>query len=251
MRGIYQISIDKYVYIGQSVRLEARQREHLSYLNEGRHHNAFVQRAFDKYGVRPGWFSVLELVPEGEDLTPREQFWIDAKAAEVGRSRVMNATMAADCPMRDPEVAARMVGTRSGNSQWRENAARAAKNRGPEWRENVAEAARNRSPEGRENHARAMRELAETPERRAAHAEHLQRLHADPEIQERRALAVVAANAKHYIFVRSDGEVIEVYNLSAFCREAGLSVANMCNVALGNRASHRGWTRYEAVDAEK
>ena len=99
MRGIYEISIDKYVYIGQAEVIERRQRQHLRDLSVGRHDNDFMQRAFDKHGLNPdGWFRVLELVPEGEPLTPRELFWYRTRIAERGRDRVMNIAEPGNAP---------------------------------------------------------------------------------------------------------------------------------------------------------
>src|SRR4051812_36433186 len=97
MRGIYEIGVERpeggaLVYVGQAEVIERRQREHLRRLNLGKHENSYLQRAFDKYGFAEGWFRVLELVPDNEDLTPREQFWIDTRIAERGRERVMNMT---------------------------------------------------------------------------------------------------------------------------------------------------------------
>lgn len=138
MRGIYEIGIERpeggaLVYVGQAEVIERRQREHLRRLHSGKHDNIHLQRAFDKYGLNPdGWFRVLELVPEGEDLTPREQFWIDTRIAERGRERVMNQARASNTAFSDPEVIAR----RNANPQWRANNAAAMRDKSPEWRAN-------------------------------------------------------------------------------------------------------------------
>jgi hypothetical protein len=133
MRGIYEISIDKYVYVGQAEVIEERQRRHLNRMSAGRHENLWVQRAFDKYGLdKDGWLDVLELVPDDEPLTPREQHWIDRRVTELGRERVMNLALAADCVFNDPQVIAR----RDANPQWRANNAAAMRSKSPEWQAN-------------------------------------------------------------------------------------------------------------------
>lgn len=45
----------------------------------------------------------------------------------------------------------------------------------------------------------------------------------------------------HSGFVSPDGEIVEIVNLVAFCREHGLSVVHMHNVKSGQRRSHKGW----------
>ena len=53
----------------------------------------------------------------------------------------------------------------------------------------------------------------------------------------------VEANAKYYTFVSPEGDVVEVYNLSEFCREKNLSQTNMSAVHLMKRKVHKGWTK--------
>lgn len=125
MRGIYEISIDKYVYIGQAEVIERRQREHLRDLSAGRHDNGFMQRAFDKHGLNPdGWFRVLELVPSNEALTPRELFWYKTRATELGRQRVMNIVEPGDNPVNAPGVRERITQSAIAATQrqdWQDN----------------------------------------------------------------------------------------------------------------------------------
>jgi hypothetical protein len=96
----------------------------------------------------------------------------------------------------------------------------------PEVRARNAEAARNRSSEAKANQAEANRKGAQDPEREA-----------------NRKAALVAAIAKHYVFRDPQGNLVEVYNLNAFCKERGLSTGNMVNVSKGKLRSNKGWTR--------
>lgn len=52
MIGIYCILnlVNDKIYIGQSVDIERRLRSHISHLINSKHHNQYLQRAFDKYG---------------------------------------------------------------------------------------------------------------------------------------------------------------------------------------------------------
>jgi hypothetical protein len=49
------------------------------------------------------------------------------------------------------------------------------------------------------------------------------------------------SQAKHYKFTSPNGESIDVFNLSKFCRENRLSQGHMSAVALGRLNHHNGW----------
>lgn len=59
---IYKIinKIDGKFYIGSTINFEKRKKSHLNALNKNKHHNIFLQRAFEKYGVDSFIFSVKE-----------------------------------------------------------------------------------------------------------------------------------------------------------------------------------------------
>lgn len=84
--GIYTIThLDSNrVYVGSSVNVAKRLKEHLGYLLKGKHHNHKLQRAWNKYGSDSFVFEKIESVANNR-LKDREQFWIDAfLAAEDG-----------------------------------------------------------------------------------------------------------------------------------------------------------------------
>jgi group I intron endonuclease len=60
--GVYTITntIDNKVYVGYAKDIHARLRAHKYYLREGKHVNAYLQRAVDKYGLNSFKFEVLE-----------------------------------------------------------------------------------------------------------------------------------------------------------------------------------------------
>lgn len=76
MKGIYKITnlINQKVYIGQSDRLNDREREHFYRLNRNEHHNEHLQRAFNKYGKDN---FIFECVEQTADLDNREIHWIN------------------------------------------------------------------------------------------------------------------------------------------------------------------------------
>jgi group I intron endonuclease len=75
--GIYAIcnTADGKRYIGQSIEVERRNKEHIDKLKCGKHHNQYLQSAFAKYGVDSFEFRILEEVEIGM-LDVREREWI-------------------------------------------------------------------------------------------------------------------------------------------------------------------------------
>lgn len=59
--GIYKISCGNRAYIGSSKSLYYRLRMHLSHLRRGKHHSAFMQRCYDKYGESSFLIEIIEI----------------------------------------------------------------------------------------------------------------------------------------------------------------------------------------------
>ena len=101
--GIYQIrnKLDNKSYIGSTVNLNKRLRCHLSQLLENKHHNIYLQRAWDKYGKYNFIFDILEIVNKKKDLIKREQYWLDyyesyskIKGYNIRKKAVINLAIA-------------------------------------------------------------------------------------------------------------------------------------------------------------
>lgn len=54
----------------------------------------------------------------------------------------------------------------------------------------------------------------------------------------------IKARAMQYILLSPDGEKVEVYNLTEFCKDNKLRQPHMCSVVNGNREHHKGWRKY-------
>lgn len=74
--AIFNIADDK-CYIGQTYNKPKRFKEHIKTLNSQAHCNLFLQRAWLKHGQKSFIFVVLENLISIDNLTEREQYWID------------------------------------------------------------------------------------------------------------------------------------------------------------------------------
>lgn len=76
--GIYKIEnkINKKKYIGQSMNIEKRWKKHRYLLNSNKHHNQYLQNAWNKYKEKCFIFNIIE-VCDPDIINDREQYWID------------------------------------------------------------------------------------------------------------------------------------------------------------------------------
>ena len=81
--GVYLISnnVNGKCYVGSTIHLDQRRKEHFSRLANNKHINAHLQNAYNKYGREAFDFEILETVDIDDNikdkLLKREQFWID------------------------------------------------------------------------------------------------------------------------------------------------------------------------------
>ena len=81
--GVYLISnnVNGKCYVGSTVHLDQRRREHFSRLANNKHINAHLQNAYNQYGREAFDFEILETIDIDDNikdkLLKREQFWID------------------------------------------------------------------------------------------------------------------------------------------------------------------------------
>ena len=76
--GIYKIEnkINKKIYVGQSINIEKRWKEHKYLLTINKHHNKHLQNAWNKYQEKNFVFSIIEECNQNF-LNDREQYWIN------------------------------------------------------------------------------------------------------------------------------------------------------------------------------
>ncbi len=85
--GIYEIvnAANGKRYVGSARSFKVRWAKHLGDLKLGRHHSAYLQRSWAKYGHASFSFNVIEKC-QPSDLIVREQFWIDKTCPEYNVS---------------------------------------------------------------------------------------------------------------------------------------------------------------------
>lgn len=77
MVGIYKITniLNNKIYVGQSLNIPERWKNHVRYLNNCTHHNTHLQYSWNKYGCKYFEFSIIETCEE-EVLNDKEEYWI-------------------------------------------------------------------------------------------------------------------------------------------------------------------------------
>ena len=120
------------LYVGSSVHVEDRWKEHFRELQRGIHGNPYLQNAFNKCGPEAFSFHLLESVDDLESLYIREQYWMDLSRSYVPQNGYNISSTALGVlgdknPAKRPEV--------------REKISRAHKGRvfTEEWKERISE----------------------------------------------------------------------------------------------------------------
>lgn len=102
--GIYLIKnlVNEKIYVGSSVNLFNRYKEHFRLLKKGTHHNYYLQQSWNKYGDGSFYFDVLEVVTDKNRLIEREQYWMDLYNVEENGYN-MNPTAGSQLGRKNPE----------------------------------------------------------------------------------------------------------------------------------------------------
>jgi group I intron endonuclease len=85
--GLYKITlkINGMCYIGSSINIEKRFKQHLSLLNNNHHTNIYLQRAWNKYGKDNFIFEIIESCEDisREDLFKKEEFLLNSSELKL------------------------------------------------------------------------------------------------------------------------------------------------------------------------
>lgn len=82
--GIYKFTINKHIYIGSSINLYDRLKQHLWDLKNQKHHNSTFQNCYNKYGDKYLTFEVIETCP-ADILLKREAYYIQLINADINQ----------------------------------------------------------------------------------------------------------------------------------------------------------------------
>jgi group I intron endonuclease len=210
--GIYKITCttNGKFYIGSSINLYKREKQHRYELTQNTHINHYLQNAWNKYGEESFTFEVVEFVFEWS-LLDREQYWLD-KLKPYKRGVGFNIARCAEAPNRgqvaSPEMRAKV------------SAAHKGKRLSPEHRAKIGATSKGRK------HSAESRAKASASNKNPSLA-----------IRERIAQKL----SLDYLIISPDGDEYRVKGLAKFCREHGLHTSDMCAVAKGKWSHHKGW----------
>lgn len=114
LSGIYTITHIQSgkVYVGSSVNIARRWKQHKSDLNLGRHKSPKLQAAWSKYGADGFRFDVVELVSDGGRLIECEQAWIDRMQTILRGYNFLPATASRLGTTHTPETREKMAAAR-------------------------------------------------------------------------------------------------------------------------------------------
>ncbi len=88
--GIYQIQNTKTseCYIGSSIHVFKRLKDHIKHLSTGSHINKLLEKSWKHYGPEVFHFSCVEVVSDASEIPDRELYWIKKTGAlNVGFNR--------------------------------------------------------------------------------------------------------------------------------------------------------------------
>jgi len=96
--GIYKIInvVNNKFYVGSAVDLRRRKTRHFSELRLGKHNNAHLQSAWNKYGEKAFTFVIVEEHPVGANILAAENVWLKK---HVGKDYCYNLGVDAVAPM--------------------------------------------------------------------------------------------------------------------------------------------------------
>lgn len=108
MTGIYAIlnKSEATIYIGQSINIESRIKEHRRDLCNNRHGNSPLQKLWNECKIEDFEFLIIEECPESE-LNSKEQYWIEYYRKD-NTFFVCNKTKGGDA-VRDPQIRKRLA----------------------------------------------------------------------------------------------------------------------------------------------
>jgi group I intron endonuclease len=248
--GIYQIlnKINGRVYIGSSKNLEKRLAQHRYELKKGIHHNKFLQNDFNKLGkdFSNVEFSVIENEENFEKRLELEYKYISLSSKEKDSCYNHDKTPKA---LKDGECfKASMDMTKKKISESVRNAYR-----NPESIKRKSEASKLawQNKESRERRILAIKNAHSTEEAKLKNSEKHKRLWQNEDFRQKHTKRLIDSGRIKPFQVIKDGEVIEIINLSEWCRENGMCEDSLFRLREGKTKKHKGMRLYIDPEVDK
>lgn len=223
--AIYKIvnRLDSKYYVGSTRRIvgcKGRWHQHRYSLNKNKHHNDYLQNAWNKYSPSSFDFVIVKRLDNkisDYDLLKEEQVFLDiAKTDPLS----YNLTFVAN----NPNLSL------SDYSKKKRSDSLKRVIRTDEWKLNISKSHMGIRPSVT---SRQKMKLAKEGKRQS-------KLQVENATKSRR---------KNWTFISPTGKITHIYDLKSFCREYGLHSGNMYWVASGQRSQHRGWRKYELPES--
>ena len=242
MMGVYEIiNIENgRSYVGSSVNIKRRWREHVGKLRKGIHPNKHLQRAWNNDGEGAFSFCVLERINTRRNLRDREQFYLDILFDVDGNSYNIGKDARASMLGIIPSEESRRKMSISGYN--RPPMSEETKQKIGKWSKNWK-----RPPEVGKKISQSLMGKKQSPEHREKNRQARLGVKQSEETKRKKAESI----AKPYpAFIHRDtGEIIPAgHNLTRLSREKGLSSGMMRLVKLGKQLHHRGWMLLSRVE---
>lgn len=244
MQCIYRFTIvdknnQKRYYIGQTVNLHKRIKSHINHFKDPKVHTK-LKNFYLKYGFTGDWCHILEEVQNKEDLTTKEQFWIDCYLITFGADMLLNTSFVAKSPMLDPSII---------NKRWSQERRAALKeqiierNKKPKsayTKNRISESQKKLWNSERKQQFSFTSKARWTQERRAAKSlsNRIKNPMHDRDIAKRHTDLI----SKEFDLHTPEGKHLHGKNIALFCRENNLDHACILKVLKKVRKHHKGWT---------
>ncbi len=202
--GIYKIQAQQgKMYIGSSVDIESRWRQHVLDMVANRHTNIKLQRAYNKYGVDYFTFTIIEVVADKTKLLLQEQKYLNILFHyNISKYNILRTAGSNYGVQRSQQTKEKMSKAQIGNKN------------------NI----------GRVNSMETRQKMSIAQKGRFISQEHRDKL-ADTN------------SKTVYTLLSPNGEVTEIINLAKFGRDNDLGTTKLYEVVSGKRKSHKGWRK--------
>lgn len=206
--GIYKIVGPNGIYIGSAKDINRRYSVHLTQLRSNKHHSAYLQRAYNKYGEDSFRFEVVEYIDDAKYLLVREQYWLDWLFDNNPRTSIYNVLRYA------------------GNSLGRK----------------ATEETKRKLSEKRKQRATKESTRAKMSDARKGNKHLLGYKFSDDGLDN---VARGLSGGKSYTIISPDGTVYSnVYNITGFARKHDIPVTCLKRAITGAKPEYKGWKGY-------